>query len=287
MPGKLWTAFANNWPLLNKLFTWAANIQLKWAKKLGIEIGLFVALHTYSRQLNQHPHIHRSVTRGGLFLKHGVWRPVYFKKKIFERYWRQAVIALLRESYASLDLPAAGYQHIRDYRDYREWYQYLEVQFQRRWKIHFAKKNQHTQQNVNYLGPPIAVSKLRHYTGGAVVHHGLSDTARQEEILWRYITHIPSRHFKMVRYYCFLANRKRGELLPKVYIALGIKMKAKPQRLGFVLLMKQFTNVDPYQCVLCGSWIVFNNAEADIRAEDLLAMRRLEFKIERWVRQVA
>nr|WP_246169941.1 hypothetical protein [Yersinia canariae] len=35
-------------------------------------------------------------------LKHGVWRPVYFKNKIVERYWRQAVITLLRESYASL-----------------------------------------------------------------------------------------------------------------------------------------------------------------------------------------
>ena len=100
MPDKLWPAFANNWPLLNKLFACAANTLLKWAKKLDIEIGLFVALHTYGRQLNQHPHIHLSVTRGGLCLKLGVWRPVYFKKKIVERYWRQAVIALLRESYA-------------------------------------------------------------------------------------------------------------------------------------------------------------------------------------------
>lgn len=39
-------------------------------------------------------------------------------------------------------------------------------------------------------------------------------------MLWRYVSHIPSRHFKMVRYYGFLANRKRGMLLPKVYDAL-------------------------------------------------------------------
>uniref|UniRef100_UPI00358DCCF4 transposase n=1 Tax=Serratia fonticola TaxID=47917 RepID=UPI00358DCCF4 len=42
--------------------------------------------------------------------------------------------------------------------------------------MHFAKKTQHAQQNVNYLGrylkrPPIAAPKLRHYTGRAVVHH--------------------------------------------------------------------------------------------------------------------
>ena len=72
MPDKLWLLFANNWPLLNQLFSCAANTLLKWTKKLGVEMGLFVALHTYGRQLNRHPHIHLSVTRGGIYLKHGV-----------------------------------------------------------------------------------------------------------------------------------------------------------------------------------------------------------------------
>ena len=64
----------------------------------------------------------------------------------------------------------------------------------------------------------------------------------------RYISHIPSRYFKMVRYYGFLANRKRGSLLPEVYAALDMKMKEK---LGFTSLIKQFTRTDPYQCILC------------------------------------
>jgi hypothetical protein len=64
-------------------------------------------------------------------------------------------------------------------------------------------------------------------------------------------------------------------------------MKKKPQKPGFASLMKQFTHVDPYQCVLCGSRVVFNSAESDIRAEELLARRRQEFKTERWLRQAA
>ncbi|NJD85824.1 hypothetical protein EWM60_13325, partial [Candidatus Erwinia dacicola] len=28
----------------------------------------------------------------------------------------------------------------------------------------------------------------------------------------RYISHVPARHFKMVRYFGFLANRKRGSV---------------------------------------------------------------------------
>lgn len=212
-----------------------------------------------------------------------------------ERYWRQAVIALLRRCYARLTLPAAGYGHIRDY---REWCQFLESQYQRRWKIHFAKKTKHARQNVNYLGrylkrPPVAASKLRHYNGGTVVHHyydhrtGQHKTQylSQEEMLMRYISHIPSRHFKMVRYYGFLSNRRRGTLLPEVYAALDMKVKGKPPKPGFASLMKQFTRTDPYQCVLCGGRMVFNSAEAGIRAERLLEIRRYEFKKQRWLRQ--
>ncbi|MFS1539512.1 MAG: transposase [Candidatus Phlomobacter fragariae] len=38
----------------------------------------------------------------------------------------------------------------------------------------------------------------------------------QEEMLRRYISHISASHFKMVRYYGFLANRKCSTLLPLV-----------------------------------------------------------------------
>lgn len=63
MPHLLWPFFNNNWPLLNDLFRCATRAMLKWARKQGIEPGIFCALHTYGRQLNQLPHIHVSVTR--------------------------------------------------------------------------------------------------------------------------------------------------------------------------------------------------------------------------------
>ena len=48
-------------------------------------------------------------------------------------------------------------------------------------------------------------------------------------MLGRYITHIPAKHFKMVRCYGLLANRKRSELLPKVYEALDMEARKKPE----------------------------------------------------------
>ncbi|MFB9085286.1 transposase [Erwinia tracheiphila] len=50
----------------------------------------------------------------------------------------------------------------------------------------------------------MSASRLRHYGGGAVVHHYLDhrtgkhkrQTLSQEEMIGRYISHIPARHFK-------------------------------------------------------------------------------------------
>lgn len=57
----------------------------------------------------------------------------------------------------------------------------------------------------------------------------------------RYVSHIPARHFKMIRYYGFLANRKRGSLLPKVYDALDMIHPNEPEKPGFAALIKGLT----------------------------------------------
>uniref|UniRef100_UPI002B1CBCC2 transposase n=1 Tax=Klebsiella variicola TaxID=244366 RepID=UPI002B1CBCC2 len=56
-----------------------------------MEVGIFCALHTYGRQLNQHPHIHLFVTRGGLDIKHVDWRDLFFEKHAVEEIWRGAL----------------------------------------------------------------------------------------------------------------------------------------------------------------------------------------------------
>ncbi len=78
-------------------------------------------------------------------------------------------------------------------------------------------------------------------------------------MLWRYISHIPA---KMVRYYGFPANRKRGALLPKVYEALEMTPREKPQKPGVAVLMKAFLGTDPYQRILCKGRLRFAGAMA-------------------------
>ena len=295
MPHLLWPFFNNNWPLLNDLFRCATRAMLTWARKQGIEVGIFCALHTYGRQLNQHPHIHVSVTRGGLDVKHNVWRSLFFKKKAVELIWRSAVIRLLRSSYARIMpgmLPGLG--HIRDE---RRWHRYLQAQYGRYWKVYFAKKTRGAWHSVKYLGrylkrPPVSASRLRHYCGGAVVHHYLDHRTgkhkrqmlSQEEMIGRYISHVPARHFKMVRYSGFLANRKRGTLLPRVYEALQMQAREKPEKPGFAALMKGFLGTDPYKCILCGDRLRFAGTQAGIHATELLSERLRGMEKKRWLR---
>jgi len=106
-------------------------------------------------------------------------------------------------------------------------------------------------------------------------------------MLQRYINHIPARHFKMVRYYGFLANRKRGQLLPKVYEALSMTVRDKPKRPGFAVLMKGFLGADPYQCILCGDRLRFAGAEAGRHATELLSARLQRMEKKRWLQAPA
>ncbi|MEN4758114.1 transposase [Pantoea agglomerans] len=77
----------------------------------GIKSGIFCALHTCGRLLNQHPQVYVSVTHCGFDVKHGIWRALFFKKRDVEAIWRGAVIRLLRQSYVMIypgGLPGAG-----------------------------------------------------------------------------------------------------------------------------------------------------------------------------------
>ncbi|EOS94130.1 IS801 transposase, partial [Erwinia tracheiphila PSU-1] len=109
-------------------------------------------------------------------------------------------------------------------------------------------------------------------------------TLSQEEMIGRYISHVPARHFKMVRYSGFLANRKRGTLLPKVWEALSMTEREKPKRPGFAVLMKGFLGTDPYQCILCKGRLRFAGAVAGKHATKMLSDRLHQMAKKRWLR---
>lgn len=67
----------------------------------------------------------------------------------------------------------------------------------------------------------------------------------------RMIQYIPDKHFRMIRYFGFLSNRRLGEILPKVYDALGMAPKDSPEMPGYAANLKGYVKVDPFECTLC------------------------------------
>lgn len=79
LPDTLWALFETNRWLLNDLCRLAVDNLLFAAGKRGRDIGIFCAIHTYGRRLNWHPHVHVSVTSGGINA-HGKWKKISFRK---------------------------------------------------------------------------------------------------------------------------------------------------------------------------------------------------------------
>ncbi|WP_434543007.1 transposase [Escherichia coli] len=67
--------------------------------KTGLEPGIFCAIHTYGRRLNWHPHVHVSVTCGGLN-KHGQWKKLSFLKDAMRSRWMWNMRQLLLKAWS-------------------------------------------------------------------------------------------------------------------------------------------------------------------------------------------
>ncbi|MFV8458846.1 transposase [Vibrio owensii] len=109
--------FRHNRSLLNRLFKYASDILTTWAKRQGLEVGVFCALHTYGRKLNWNYHVHTSATRGGICQRTELWTPIYFKVKVAKACWRVAITQLLRAHYSELNLSADDCPFIRHEED--------------------------------------------------------------------------------------------------------------------------------------------------------------------------
>ena len=94
LPDTLWPLFEVNRWLLNDLCRLAVDNLLYAAGKRGLDIGIFCAIHTYGRRLNWHPHIHVSVTCGGIN-GHGKWKKISFRKDAMRARWMWNIRQLL------------------------------------------------------------------------------------------------------------------------------------------------------------------------------------------------
>lgn len=285
MPDALWPVFENNRWLLGHLFALAADNLLYAAEKKGLNIGIFGALHTYGRQLNWNCHIHLSWTTGGIN-EHDNWKKMSFSLPKVRGRWIWNVRQFLLSAWEKLILPPE-LVHLQDYDAWKRFILSLGKNEEGKdyWHVHFAKPTKNAWRTAKYLGrylkkPPVSGCRLAHYDGGSRItlrflnhrtnHHENLDLP-QIELILRLIKHIPEKHFRMIRYFGFLANRVVGTLLPKVKKALGQEEKKPVKAVTFSSLSQALLNTDPFKCILCGGRMIYRRALVGVATTELIA----------------
>ena len=266
MPSELWAFFWLNRYLMNLIPLIAANIIKEWAKRKGFLPGIFLAIHTFGRDLKKNIHIHLSSTVGGLSLTYDSWlRGIYFYHESLKKTWRYHIIALLREEFKKGDLKLpSSLKHITSYNEFYSWTTQF---YEKTWVVHLNEQSNNMKANVEYLGkylkrPPIGETRIKHYDGNTVTFEYLDHYTNIKETMTlpvldfieRLICHIPDKNFRNIRYYGFLANRLRGKLLPLVYNLLNMKhVITSKVYLSWRTMIQAAYKYDPLRCPLCKS----------------------------------
>lgn len=265
MPSQFWALFWHNRGLLNEIGSIAASCVQKISKKRGLEIGIFVAIHTFGSKLNRHVHVHLSVPLGGLTNNRTKWKKMAgFSKYELMPLWRARLTKLFRQAFNQgalvLDKTLIHLQY-----DITGFNTFLNFHYGRKWNVFCQKPSKDHKRNTEYLmryvkRPVIANSRLLHYSGQDVLfkyfNHKTCKHERKKMSVFKFIRkviqHIPDKGFRLVRYYGFLSNRLRGTCIPILRDLLQWPEKTITAKLNYANLIQQTFGNNPLQCILCG-----------------------------------
>lgn len=224
-------ALQNKRVLYNLLFRASAEVLLQLAhdpKHLGAEIGFLSVLHTWGQTLLHHPHVHCVIPAGGLSPNHSRWvhpRHGFLPVRVLSRLFRGKFVAGLKRLFRRGALLFAGsLQPLASHKVFRS---FLRVLFRKDWVV-YAKPP--------FGGPDHVLHYLARYTHRvAISNHRLVNfendqvafrwkdyahgnkkrtmTLSAHEFLRRFLLHVLPRSFVRIRFFGFLANRRRHRLL--------------------------------------------------------------------------
>lgn len=206
-------------------------------KHLGAEVGFMSVLHTWGQTLQPHPHIHCVIPGGGLAPDLESWIPsprnFFLPVRVLSRVFRGKFVAGLKKLFRKNKLRFFG--PCKQLSSAKEFAVFLRTLFRDDWVV-YAKRP--------FGGPEHVLHYLARYTHRvAISNHRLLNvndtevtfrwkdyrhhskrramTLSHEEFLRRFLQHILPRGFPRIRYFGFLANRRRSQLLPLSRRLLG------------------------------------------------------------------
>ncbi len=287
LPHELGTLARGNPRLVyNLLFAAASRTLLQLGQdpeRLGALLGFTAVLHTWTRDLRYHPHLHCIVTGGGLSLDLRRWvngDPRYlFPVKVLAKLFRGKFLDGLADAYSNGELQLEG--PCRPLRDKATFYALKDRLYQKDWVADARRPFAGPQQVFSYLGRythRVAISNQRlvsidDHSVCFVTKNDKRVSLQHQEFIRRFLLHVLPHGFVKIRHYGLLApaNTNTRFVLARrllsstlnlwppplailVLLALVVANLAGPQQEpDWVQHLKQLTGVDLNICPNCGT----------------------------------
>jgi len=252
-------------PVLDALFSAASGtLSDLGASRLGATLGITMVLHTWTRDLRFHPHIHALVTAGGLAHDRKTWvrtDPTYlFPVAMMGTVFRAKMLAGLRRLHAQGAL--ASFDEFRD----PEAFDRLMARLARvSWVVYAKKPFRRPNHVLRYLGRythrvGISNSRFTAVTDHAVTFrtkHGKSATLHPVEFLRRFVQHVLPDGFHKVRHYGLYAGAAVADTLDTaraVLIPTATPQTPAPSTTWRERL-RALTGRDVDRCRVCGGLV--------------------------------
>jgi hypothetical protein len=200
-------------------------------RHLGAEIGFFSLLHTWNQKLQEHAHVHSVVPAGGLSPDHRRWiaapyQNFFLPHHVLAEVFRGKFVEALREAFAAGKLRFFG--RFEPLSQPRAFQAFVRTLYRNTWVVEVRPPFGGPGQALRYLSRythRVAISnhRLVSLEQGQVTFrwrdsaHGNQQrllSLELHEFLRRFLLHLLPPGFVRIRYFGFLAHRRRGALLP-------------------------------------------------------------------------
>jgi len=233
------------------------------AKYLGATVGILASLHTWGRDLSQHPHLHLLITGGG-WSPEGEWTPVtgdfLLPYRVVRKLFRGKYVAALRKAHEAgeLQLPPglsdADFEHLL-----------TKVGRRVKWNTHICEPYSHGVGVATYLaryarGGPFRNTQIQQLDEERILfrytehrthrkeNKRLSIDEFQRRILW----HIPEKGQHIIRYYG-LYHGQKAAIRAHCRDHLGQLPEQKPEPLDWQTFLERLGIQPVTKCPICGA----------------------------------
>jgi hypothetical protein len=199
-------------------------------RHLGARIGVLAVLHTWSQNLQHHPHLHCLVPAGGMALDNSRWittrrRGFFLPVRVLSRMFRGKLLAFLKQSYRRGELCFAG--KLAELSTPRIFHTLLGNMRRREWVVYSKPPFGGPEHVLKYLARythRVAISngRLLSLENGQVRfrwrdsrHNNRSSVMKLDavEFIRRFLLHVLPAGFVKIRHFGLLANRNRHRAL--------------------------------------------------------------------------